>query len=423
MKDTFRLGVVFTHPTQHHAPLWRKLNEQPGVALTAFYLCNENQISGDKQLGSSQPWDVDLLGGYQYEYLKTFKGKIAPKTEKGLFNPALFNRLTPQNFDAVFVSSFYTYSYRLAMLLCKSRGIPILMQNDATIITDTHYGKLRKTVQSILYPWMYNLVDYWISSGDHNEIYLRYFGVPDKKIVRGCYPVDRDRFEQTIAENQEEIQSIRKQLCWDSNTILYGFIGKYIDRKNPFEFIEAIAKAHQTDSRIRGIMIGGGELQPEIDKRLAAMNGEVINVGFVNQSKLPLYYAALDVFVSTSWRDPHPLVISEAMAAGTPPILSDRCGNWGYNDTVRHGYNGLVYPCGNVNTLVEAIVALADSNTRQTYSQHSKEVFSQQDLYCQLNAFMEIIGRIKGQTPNLQSHLKSVLPQDELVSAISSKSS
>ena len=263
MENTFRLGIVFTHPTQHHAPLWRKLHEQPGVSVTAFYLCNENQVGGDKELGSSQAWDVDFTSGYQYEFLKTLRGKIAPEIKKGLFNPALISHLTPKNFDAVFISSFYTYSYRLALLLCKLRGIPVLMQNDATIITDTQYSQLRKTLLPILYPWMYSLVDYWISSGDHNEIYLRYYGVPGQNIVRGCYPVDRDRFEQTIAENQDEIQRIRQELSWDSDTILYTFVGKYIDRKNPFEFIEAIAQAHQQDNRVRGIMIGGGNCNPQ----------------------------------------------------------------------------------------------------------------------------------------------------------------
>ena len=395
MNQPFRLGVVFTHPTQHHAPLWRKLNQQPGISVTALYLCNENQVGGDRQLGSTQPWDVDLTSGYDYEYLKTLNGTVASSIERGLLNPALVDRLTLQNFDAVFISSFYTLSYRLAVLLCKLRKIPILMQNDATIITDSTSSYLRKIATIVLYPWMYGLTDYWISSGDHNEIYLRHYGVPDAKIVRGCYPVDRDRFEQTIASQQAEIPVIRQQLGWNDQTILYAFVGKYIDRKNPFEFIEAIAAAHQKDPRIRGIMIGGGELKAEITHRLASLNGEVLDVGFVNQSKLPLYYAASDVFVATSHNDPHPLVVSEAMAAGCPAILSDRCGNWGYNDTVQHRHNGLVYPCGNVTALTAAILTLADTKTRQTYSQHAKEVFSQQDLDCELNAFLDLIARIK----------------------------
>jgi glycosyltransferase involved in cell wall biosynthesis len=398
MKNTFRLGVVFTHPTQHHAPLWQKLNQQPGVSVTALYLCNENQVGGDQQLGSSEPWDVDLTSGYSHEYLKTLSGKVASEIKKGLFNPGLIARLTRQNFDAVFLPSYYTYSYRLAILLCKLRGIPIIMQNDASIISDGHYSRLRQVALAILYPWMFGLADYWITVGDHNAIYLRHYGVPDEKMVRGCYPVDRDRFEQTIAHNQDEIQQIRQQLSWDANTILYGFAGKYIDRKNPFEFIDAISKAHQSNPRVRGIMIGGGELQPEIDQRLAALKGEVLNVGFVNQSKLPLYYAALDTLVSTSRIDPHPLVISEAMIAGCPVILSDRCGNWGYTDTVQHRYNGLVYPCGNVEALAQAVLALTDAETRITYGQHAREVLAKQDLNLELNAFLDLIGRIQPQT-------------------------
>lgn len=397
MKDTFRLGIIFTHPTQHHAPLWRKLNEQPGISVSALYLSAENQVGGDRQLGSSQAWDVDLVSGYQFEYLKTITGKISPKVKKSLLNPGLLTRLTRENFDAVWLSNFNTYSYRLAFLLCKLRGIPILSQNDATIITDDRYNYGRRVLLSILYPWMFQLSDYWIPIGDHNVTYLRHYGVADEKMVRGCYPFDRERFEQTIDQNYTEIERIRQQLRWDNNTIVFGFAGKYIDRKNPFEFIEGIAKAHQKNPQIRGVTIGGGELANAIDKRLATMNGEVLNLGFINQSQLPLYYAAMDGFVSTSYTDPHPLVISEAMAAGCPVILSDRCGNWGYSDIVQHRHNGLVYPCGNSDALAEAMLTLADPSVRKAYSQNAKEIVAKQDLNCTLDAVMEIIARIKQQ--------------------------
>ncbi|MEL6385126.1 MAG: hypothetical protein AAFQ89_22210, partial [Cyanobacteria bacterium J06626_18] len=80
-----------------------------------------------------------------------------------------------------------------------------------------------------------------------------------------------------------------------------------------------------------------------------------------------------------------------------PPILSDRCGNWGYSDTVRHRYNGLVYPCGNPEALAEVMLEMTDAEVRQRYSDRSSEVFSEQDLYCEVNAFREVIERIKAQ--------------------------
>lgn len=395
MRDTFRLGVVFTHPTQHHGPLWRKLNEQPGLSVKVLYLSDENQGGGDRDLGSSsQAWDVDLLSGYEYEYLKDLSGKVPSTQTKSILSPKLIESLTPENFDAIFMQSFVNYSYRLTAMLCKLRGIPLIMQNDATIMSDGRYSRSRRIAMSILYPWMLNLADYWLSCGDHNEIHLRHYGVADEKIVRGCHPIDGERFEQSIAQNQAEILQIRQELGADPDTVIYGFAGKYIDRKNPFEFIEGIAKAHQRDPRIRGVMIGGGDLESEINNRIATLNGEVLNRGFVNQSKIPLYYAAMDVFVVTSWIDPHPLVVSEAMVSGTPPILSDRCGNWGYNDTVRHRDNGLVYPCGNPEALAATMLEMTDLETRQRYSQRSKEVFYGQDLYCEVNAFLEAIERI-----------------------------
>lgn len=413
MSDIFRLGVVFTHPTQHHGPLWRKLSEQPGLSVKVLYLSDENQGRGDRDLGSSsQPWDVDLLSGYEYEYLKDLSGAVPSQQKKSVISPGLIGHLAKENFDAIFMQSFVNYSYRLTALLCNLRGIPLIMQNDATIMSDGRYSRARRIAMAILYPWMLNRADYWLSCGDHNEIHLRHYGVPDERIVRGCHPVDGERFEQTIAQNQDEIRQIRKELAWDENTVVYGFAGKYIDRKNPFEFIEAIAKAHQHDSRIRGVMIGGGDLESDINKRLATLDGEVQNLGFVNQAKIPLYYAAMDVFVTTSWIDPHPLVVSEAMVTGCPPILSDRCGNWGYNDTVRHRYNGLVYPCGNADALANAMLEMADPENRKRYSERSKEVFYGQDLYCEVNAFLEVIERIKCTIREAAREVKSLPPQE-----------
>jgi glycosyltransferase involved in cell wall biosynthesis len=108
----------------------------------------------------------------------------------------------------------------------------------------------------------------------------------------------------------------------------------------------------------------------------------------------------MDAFVSTSQFDPHPLVVSEAMAVGCPPILSDRCGNWGYSDTVQHRYNGLVYPYGQVDALVKAVLSMTDTETRRLYSERSREVFAGQDLNTELNAFLQVSNRIRNTKKN-----------------------
>lgn len=394
-RDPFHLGVVFTHPTQHHAPLWRALNREPDVTVTALYLSTANQERGDGALGTSEPWDTDLLSGYHHEFLTTLSGGVPETTSRYALHPALAARLQRPPFDAVFLPSFVNMSYRLTAILCKSRRIPLIMQNDATFMTDLRYSRRRQLLLSVLYPLLYRLPAYWIASGDHNAIYLRHYGVPDHRILRGCYPVDGARFRDTIATRRPEVREISRRLRWDEHTVLYGFVGKYAEHKNPFEFIEAIVKAHRINPRVRGVMIGGGELESAINERLGALGGEVVSVGFVNQDALPLHYAALDVLVSSSRRDGHPLVVSEAMAAGCPVILSDRCGNWGYSDILQHGHNGLVYPSGDEERLAEAILALAEDASRREYSEHALSTFVAHDVPAAAAVFMEIFERIR----------------------------
>ena len=79
MRKDFRIGIIQTHPTQHHGPWWRKLNEQEGISVKVFYLTNQNQRGGDPDFKTKNPWDEDFVGGYEHEFLKTINGKITDK--------------------------------------------------------------------------------------------------------------------------------------------------------------------------------------------------------------------------------------------------------------------------------------------------------------------------------------------------------
>ena len=87
------------------------------------------------------------------------------------------------------------------------------------------------------------------------------------------------------------------------------------------------------------------------------------------------------------------------MVAGCPVILSDGCGNWGYNDTVIQYYNGLVYKRENLPALTNAILTLTDLETRQRYSENARKTFEGQSLYTAVDSFLEVINRIQAQAP------------------------
>jgi hypothetical protein len=54
-----------------------------------------------------------------------------------------------------------------------------------------------------------------------------------------------------------------------------------------------------------------------------------------------------------------------------------------------------VYPCGNPDALMNAVLEMTDPEVRKRYSEKSKEVFYGQDLYCEVDSFIEAIKRIK----------------------------
>jgi len=63
------------------------------------------------------------------------------------------------------------------------------------------------------------------------------------------------------------------------------------------------------------------------------------------------YYAFAHAFVLPSRREPWGLVVNEALAAGLPVIVSNRCGCAG--DLVAHGVNGLVFDANREEELTD----------------------------------------------------------------------
>lgn len=104
------------------------------------------------------------------------------------------------------------------------------------------------------------------------------------------------------------------------------------------------------------MFVGDGELRARLE---AGSPPDVIFTGFKNQSEMPAYYAAADLFVLLAEKEPWGLAINEAMACGTGVVSSDQCAAAFdlIDDTT-----GLRLPAGDVAALARALpVALSKS--------------------------------------------------------------
>jgi L-malate glycosyltransferase len=124
--------------------------------------------------------------------------------------------------------------------------------------------------------------------------------------------------------------------------------------KNARAFVEAVALAHDTDTRIRGLVVGDGPEFGSVSAVAAASHGVVELLGA--RSDVANLMNAADVVCLTSRTEGQPLVILEAMSLGRT-VVSTAVG--GVTELVVDGETGLLVPEGDGAAFAQALVKLA----------------------------------------------------------------
>lgn len=70
----YRLAILNTHPIQYFAPLYKRLAQQENIELTVLY-CSRWGLDAyiDPQFKTIVKWDIPLLEGYNYKFLKNLR--------------------------------------------------------------------------------------------------------------------------------------------------------------------------------------------------------------------------------------------------------------------------------------------------------------------------------------------------------------
>lgn len=143
-----------------------------------------------------------------------------------------------------------------------------------------------------------------------------------------------------VERNQMIRDNIRKQLGIDDDIQVVLSISRFDYQKNMQESLNIAKKI----SKMIFIWVGDGTDRAELENLCLKENiNNVFFTGFVNNVKD--YIAASDIVLSTSRWEGLSLGLLEAMSAGLPVVASDVTGN---RDAVQHGYNGYLYPLGNI---------------------------------------------------------------------------
>ena len=355
---TPRVAVVASHPIQYQAPWFRGLAAHVDLHV---YFCHRQTAEGQAAAGFGQPfeWDVPLLDGYSHSWLANVSETPGVDRYRGCDTPDIERVLRAGAYDACIVSGWYLKSYTQAIRACWDQGTPILVRGDSQLAGPRR--RMTTIAKYLPYRWFLRRINGHLYVGRANREYLEHYGVRPEMLFHAPHFVDNERFGATAdaARRSGRVAALRTGWGAASNTTIFAFAGKLIEKKRPLDFLDAIARLAGSGADVCGLFVGSGPLQAEIEASARGRGLPVRFAGFQNQAAIPAYYAAADCLVLPSdGRETWGLVVNEAMACGLPAITSAEVGC--ARDLIDPGATGLTYPVGDVDALARRMAEMME---------------------------------------------------------------
>lgn len=342
-----RLAIVATHPVQYYAPLYRTLAGR--CDLTVFYAHQPDATQQAEGFGTAFTWDVDLLSGYDHVWLKNISPTPNPSTRRGCDTPEIGARLAEGGFDAVLVMGWYTRSHIQAIRACKRLGIPVFVRSDSHLARQP--ARWKRALKALTYPVVLRFFDAACYVGQNARDFFLSYRYPTGRLFHAPHAIDTDHFAS--GATAQAAAAFRQDQGISPQTRIILFVGKLMALKRPFDVVDAIAALPPHRDPVHYVVAGTGALEEALIAHATAQGVPLTVLGFVNQSALPAVYASASCVVLPSAYETWGLVTNEALAAGTPVIVSDAVGS--APDIAADGRVGQTYPVGDTHALALAL--------------------------------------------------------------------
>lgn len=348
-----RVAFLTSHPVQYHAGWFRAMADAPGLDLEVFY-CHDASPADQANAGFGVPfaWDVPLLEGYNYRFLRNIATQPSTQSFAGLDTPELRLLLQKERYDAVVINGWHYKSAWQGIRACWRLRIPVLVRSDSHLITERHLFK--KLLKAAPYRWFIPRLDACLAVGQWSTDYFIHYGARPDRVFVVPHAVDPS-FESNSKSLAPRRTQLRERWGLHADEAVFLFVGKFIEKKRPTDFVRAIGLAHRRNPRIVGLMVGDGPLRESCQALVDESDLPIQFAGFLNQSEIAQAYIAADALVLPSDGDETwGVVVNEAMTCGRPCLVSDRVGSG--PDLISPGKTGFVFPLGDVNGLSSRMI-------------------------------------------------------------------
>lgn len=379
-----KLAIITTHPIQYYAPIFKLLHQRGVINIKVFYTWGEGSTHKyDPGFDKKIEWDLPLLDGYPYEWVKNSAKDPGTHHFNGINNPDLIKQLKEWQPDAVLIYGWGFNSHLKVIRYFKNK-VQVLFRGDSTLL-DEKKG-VRSLLRAVWLRYVYRHVDHAFYVGSNNKAYFKKYGLKDNQLSFAPHAIDNSRFAE---DKTQEAQLLRRQLNINDKDIIVLFAGKMEEKKAPLQLLEAFFCLNRSGTHL--LFVGNGPLEQQL-KLKAKGNSDIHFMDFQNQSQMPAVYQACDIFClpSEGPGETWGMAVNEAMASGKPVLVSDKAG--AAVDLVKPFQNGAIFKAQSLTDLIYNLNKLIDTGKGELtkMGKHSKKRIKNWSLENQVKV-MEII--------------------------------
>ena len=298
----------------------------------------------------------------------------------------VWNKLNQLKPAAVLVPGYYTLPAISAMLWARLHGKRAILMSESTR-GDHPRKRLTEAVKGAFLTRAFHAV---ITGGKRQAAYMKELGFCDANMA-GLYDVVGNEY---FAEQADYCRERTSREQWKLPERYFVYVGRLAPEKNIGALIAAFAQYRRSGGLLSLVLVGDGPEASALRQQAVSLGvaDHVVFAGLKDTREIGPYYAFAEWFILPSWLDPWGLVVNEAMAAGLPVLVSDRCGC--SDDLVEEGQNGFTFNPAQPDTLLRLLLRTSELSTarRHAMAQRSRDIIARYSPHLWAEEVIRIAG-------------------------------
>ncbi len=332
-----------------------------------------NEIVGVEESSADEVYEWDIVqGASSFRKITVFEDKDPVRQPFQLLRQRIRAAMMEAAPDVIATNGYSSRGTLAALEYAMQAGIPAITMSDSAE-HDFRRNRLREAIKRRIV----RMFSAGLVAGQLSFRYLETLGMSSGRIFTALDVVDNDHFEAgAMAARRDAVETRRR---FDLPERYFLTCTRFIPKKNLPMLLEAYARYRKSaGTEAWGlVLLGSGVLIEEVNevRRELDIEEAVLMPGFKQYDELPIFYSHAGAFILPSVSEQWGLVVNEAMAAGIPVLVSDRCGC--VPDLVEEGGNGFTFDPYDIDALVGHMLRIAGGECDLTaMGQASQEIIS-----------------------------------------------